>query len=199
MAMQFFAPEFKPEAAGGGEFVKMPSDGNRLLVKLLTPATIGYEYWNKENKGVRLREKPEATPTDIRKSTPNRREKVKQFYAFIVYVLPTAAGENGSFGIMQVSQQGIKEAIYDMATGDEIDLGEAFAVSIKASGTREQVKYAVNGVPIKPALQPSAEDVESALGSIDLDAILFGGETAEGETVAAATTTMSDEDIAALM
>ena len=48
---------------------------------------MGYEYWNRQGKPVRLHEMPEEMPADIRdvKSARREPERVKHFWAFIVW------------------------------------------------------------------------------------------------------------------
>lgn len=70
-----------PEAPSG--YMKLKLGRNKF--RILSSAIVGWVYWNKDGKPVRLKEQPDLIPQDIRVDKDGFPETIKHFWAFIVW------------------------------------------------------------------------------------------------------------------
>jgi hypothetical protein len=81
--MSAFLPDnYERPATSGGNYAKLEDGPNRF--RILSAAKVGFLYWNTDNKPVRLTEKPETLPEDIRVEN-GKPDKIKHFWAFVVW------------------------------------------------------------------------------------------------------------------
>ena len=78
--MSFLPEEYKVPVSSN--YMKFVEGAN--VFRILSSAVIGYEYWNTQDKPVRLHEKPEEIPEDI-KIEKDGSIKINHFWAFVVY------------------------------------------------------------------------------------------------------------------
>lgn len=82
IADDFLPSNYEPPKAASGLFLRLLNGENRL--RILDKPQLGYQYWNENNKCVRLRDLPAATPADIRRKD-GAPEKIKHFWAMPVW------------------------------------------------------------------------------------------------------------------
>lgn len=166
-----------PQSAGGN-FIRLPADGNSIRVKLLGAQTEGWEYWLEDKTCIRSAEKLETVPVNMRKNDSGKPESPKFFWMFRAYEVTTK-----EIGVLQISQKQIMEAILEADGGDDFDLEKDYAVKIQRIGTTmKNTKYPTSFVLIKPELQPTPEQLAEA-ESLNLAEIAFGGSKEKAETV----------------
>lgn len=165
-------------ASEGGQYLTIDKDKNEIRIAIAGPITVGWEYWNTSGVGVRLKDKPEKTPADIRREG-GKADTVKHFWAF-----PAIDIDANRVGIFQVSQSSIREAMmkafdqgyYDFAGGEEG--GGGFHITRKGSG-KQGTKYDTSAIPLKTPrggdLTPS-EELYAEAAAIDVESVIFGGE-----------------------
>lgn len=73
--------------------------------RILSPAIIGYEYWNTENKPIRSKERFEFIPENIRLEDGMPTD-IKHFWAFIVWNY-----QESSIQILEITQATIQQGI----------------------------------------------------------------------------------------
>ena len=60
----FLPDNYKRPEPSAGNYAKLEDGQNRY--RILSEARVGWLYWTEDNKPVRLKEKPEALPADMR-------------------------------------------------------------------------------------------------------------------------------------
>jgi hypothetical protein len=91
----------KPES----KYLKFEEGATEFLA--LASAVIGWEYWNKDGKPVRLSANPEEVPEDIRiDAKTGKPEAIKHFWAFPVIEVAT-----GKVKILEITQKTVQKGI----------------------------------------------------------------------------------------
>lgn len=85
-------------------YMKLQKGTNRF--RILSSAIVGYEYWNVDNKPIRQRQKPTATPADIRVGDDGGPTDFKHFWAFVVWDYSDSAVK-----ILEITQATIQRAM----------------------------------------------------------------------------------------
>lgn len=86
-----------------GNYTKLESGEN--TIRVMSSAIVGYVYWTQDDKAVRLRKEPLATPPDIRVKD-GKKDRVKHFWAFVVWNV-----EGRKLQILELTQASIQGAI----------------------------------------------------------------------------------------
>lgn len=171
MSFSLFPVGYEAPEPDSGVYIKLPEDGKAKRIAFIGQILPGYEYWNKDDKGIRMKEKPEATPADIRIDKTSRKpEKVKHFWACPVIDLDTR-----QVGVLQISQQQIMGPV--TSASDEVDFSKGdFGIKIDRKGSgKNNTKYTVMVIPIKADKRPTAEERQAA-AELDIEALIFGGD-----------------------
>lgn len=130
-----------PKAQSG--YMSLEQGANKFLI--LDSAIIGYQYWNQEDKPVRLKEEPESVPADIRVNDKGEKGKVKHFWAFPVWNF-----EDGRVQILELTQATIQREITALVKNE--DWGTpimTYAITINREGEKLTTKYTVTPSPAK--------------------------------------------------
>lgn len=160
-----------PVSNGGGDFIRMPGDGEEIRVMLLGAPICGWEYWLADNKTtVRSEVKPERMLPDARTNEKGV-EPAKFFMAFPAYNVTEK-----SVGILQVTQRGIQEAIVKIDRGSDFDLSGSYALLISRTGKGLKTKYAVQCVPVRESSLPS-EQLRDDADAINVAGAMFPPQT----------------------
>lgn len=140
--------------------------------RILSPAVVGYEYWNKDNKPVRSKEKWNTIPDDI-KYEDGKPTDIKHFWAFVVWNYT----EN-LIQILQITQSTIQRSI---KTGVELRQGNATNndIGIERKGDGFDTEYTVQFADPTP-ISPEIEQAYKAQ-KVNLEA-LFDGTDPFGST-----------------
>lgn len=166
--MDNFLPEAYEVPKTGGNYLKFEKGQNRF--RIVSSAIIGYEYWNKENKPVRLREMPQTTPVDLRKDS-----KIKHFWAFVVI-----DRKDGKIKIGEVIQSTIMQSIKALVDNEDWGDPKGYDLTVTKVGEDLDTKYTVQPSPHKPLTEEEAQLVAET--KVNLNA-LYDGENPFEEKV----------------
>lgn len=156
-------------------YTRIPSNSNYFKFKdgennfrVLSPAVVGYAYWNTENKPVRSREAIRTIPNDI-KFEDDGRFSIRHFWAFVVWNY-----DEQSLQILEVTQKRIMTALKALVESPKWGDPTNYDITISRSGSGFDTEYIVQGNP--PA--PLDDKVASlyALANINLEALFDGGD-----------------------
>jgi hypothetical protein len=132
--MSFLPDEYKVPVSGGN-FMKF-LDGENCF-RVLGSAIIGWEYWTKDNKPVRSKEKWAEVPQDI-KVDKDSKVSIKHFWAFPVWNYEAKAVQ-----VLEVTQQtvmnGIKALVDNKKWGDP----KTYDITVTRAGEGFDTTYTV--------------------------------------------------------
>lgn len=126
--------------------------------RILSPLTVGYEYWNTDNKPVRSREMP--TDTSDGKVEEDGKVRVNYFWAVVVYNYQTEAIET-----LQLTQKGIQKYVTGLLNDAEWGDPRNYDLVVTREGEGLSTKYTVSASPHKE-LDPA---IKEAYESADID------------------------------
>lgn len=152
-----FLPKDYSVPVAGGNYMKFEKGDN--VFRILSHAVVGYEYWTKDNKPVRLLKRPDIIPADMRPDM-NKNYTFKHFWAFIVWNYKASAIQ-----MLEVTQVSIQTAISNLV--EDVDWGDPMDYDIKVTKTGEKMdtEYTVNPKPHSPI----KEEIKQALLNKDYD------------------------------
>lgn len=162
-----FIPQDYKEPTTGGGYLKM-KDYNEVTLRILSEQPLmGYEYWNKDGKPVRLAEKPTSTPEDIGLDKSGNVNKIKHFWSMVVYNYKTESIE-----IFNITQASIRQPILALAQSEDWGNPNDYDIVVTKKGEGLNTEYAVMPKPKKPV---SAEVLEALKETpVNLDALMTG-------------------------
>lgn len=150
------------ERAPEGNYMKLVEGDNTF--RITSSAVTGYEYWNKEDKPVRLKKEPTSTPEDIRMDN-GKPSRVKYFWAFTVYNY--RAQKQQILELTAVSiQNAIRALVQNKAWGDP----KEYDITIKRVGSGLGTEYSVMPNP------KSSFPADLVGGGVNLEALFSGGD-----------------------
>lgn len=168
---EFLPGDYKAPA---GSFMKLVDGENTF--RALSSAVIGWEYWNNEDKPVRLREEPIGTPADMRPSKDGKAEKVKHFWAFAVWNYAADRVQ-----ILEITQSSIQSAITALVKNKKWGTPKAYDITITREGSGFDTEYTVMPNPHAP-LDAKAEAALKAR-PVNLEALFDGADPFDTKTV----------------
>ena len=136
-----FLPDGYEAPVMGGGYMKLV-DGDNVF-RVLSSAIVGYEYWTTENKPVRSKVPFTETP-NIKTDKEGKAQKVKHFWAFIVWNYASKAVE-----ILQLTQSGIQGSITNLVKDEDWGDPKNYDIKINRTGSGIETEYAVNPKPHK--------------------------------------------------
>lgn len=168
--MSFLPENYEAPASGGGggeNYFKPPKGESR--VRVLSDAAIGFEYWNLDGKPVRLRENPKDLPHDIRRGDDGKPERVKHFWALLVWDY-----KSESLKVWQITQSTIRDALVNLFNNPDWGHPKGYNITVKKEGEgKDGTKYSV--MP-SPAKELSDEIISAWKGAkINLEAMFEAG------------------------
>lgn len=161
--MNSFLPDGYEAPISGGGYMKL-QDGDNLL-RTLSSAIVGYQYWTNDDKPVRSRVAFETTP-DIRVKD-GKADKPKHFWAFVVWNYSTKAVE-----ILEVTQASIRKAITNLVEDSEWGDPKQYDIKINRSGSGFDTEYTVSPKPHKEVAEEILKAYEET--PINLEALYEG-------------------------
>lgn len=147
-------------------YMKFEKGANKF--RIMTPAIVGWVYWNTSGKPVRLKEQPHGIPDDIRYKD-GKAEPIKHFWAFVVWNYAKS-----KLQILEITQASIQGPITDLVTSDDWADVEAYDITVNAKGDGLDREYSVQPSPQKPAPKETTQALEES--SINLKALYEGGD-----------------------
>lgn len=161
--MNDFLPKGYKEDAGG--YMKLEEGENRF--RILSSAVVGYEYWNEDKEGNR-RPIRKHMDEDLIMSEIQEPDKVKKFWAFIVYNYKEEAIQ-----ILELTQKGLKMAISSLIKnpkwGSPIN---TYDLVINREGKDKGTKYSVVPDPKETTDKKITEAFKKKY--VDLEALFRG-------------------------
>ena len=137
-------------------------------IRVLSKAIIGWMYWNVDGKPVRLREEPQHLPADIRMGKDGKSERVKHFWAFVVFNI-----DRKSVEILEITQSSIQESMLALINHPKWGSPEKYDITINRTGTSLDTSY--NVMPSPASELPEEAKSEMSNPTINLDALYDGG------------------------
>ena len=146
-----------------GNYLKFEKGANKFRV--VSSAIIGYVYWNNENKPVRLEEKPESIPSDIRYE--NGKYSIKHFWAFTVI-----DRADGKVKICEITQSSIQQQVKAIVDNEDWGDPKSYDINVTRTGDSLETKYTVQPSPHKPLTDEEVELVKNTY--VNLNALYVG-------------------------
>lgn len=166
-----FLPQGYERPQSPSNYMRFQKGMNRF--RILSPAVIGWEYWNKDNKPVRSQVKWDYTPDDI-KTEGGVPTPIKHFWAFVVWNY-----QEKLIQILQITQVTVQDGI---KLGVELRNGNATNndIGVERIGDGFDTEYKVQFADPTPVL-PEIEQAYKAK-KIDLNALFDGGDPFASDT-----------------
>lgn len=160
--MTDFLPKGYSVPQTGGNYMKFEKGDN--LFRVLSPAIVGWEYWNDEKKPVRMREMPAILPPDMQKDSV-----MKHFWAFAVWNYKAQKVQ-----VLEITQSTIQAAMQNLH--EDVDWGnpQGYDLKVTRTGDGMDTEYSVSP---KPHL-PLKDEVKQLYANtpVDLDNLFTGGD-----------------------
>lgn len=122
-------------------FMKFVTGKNKF--RILSPLTVGYEYWTTENKPVRSRTPFEETP-DGKVDETSGKVNVNHFWAVVVYNYATE-----SIQLLEITQKGIQKYILGLVNDPDWGKPQGYDLVVTREGDGFATKYTVAANPHK--------------------------------------------------
>lgn len=174
--MKNFLPDGYEAPKQQGNYMKLEDGANKFRV--LSSAIVGYEYWTAANACVRSRTPFDQTPADIRMNKDGKPERVKHFWAFVVWNYAT---ENVQ--ILELTQASIQGPINDLVRNEEWGDPHSYDITINRKGEGLDTEYSVQPSPHKAVAGNITAAYEKM--KVNLDALFEGGNPFEASEDAA--------------
>lgn len=166
-----FLPENYEVPKGKSNYFKFEQGQNKF--RIVSKPIMGFEYWNTENKPVRLREFPEDLPLDIRvENADDPATQIKHFWAMAII-----DRVDGRIKTLEITQKSI---MHDMkALFDNEDWGDPanYDITVTREGEKLETKYSVQPSPHKELTDEEKKLVTDT--SVKLEALFDGGDPFE--------------------
>lgn len=182
--MSFLPDTYDKPPQTGGNYMKLQDGDNRI--RAMSPAILGHVFWSTDKAGnrkpVRRRMDDEIDKDELGTDQHGQREKVKHFWAFVVWNYAEQALQ-----ILEITQRTIQDAIFDLDRSCEWGDAREYDLVIKKSGKSLDTSYAVT--PCKPTPTPEVAVAEHEEKRPNLEALFSGGDPFDGSGEPAKTTT----------
>ena len=160
-----FLPKGEKIPETKSSYFKLKEGANKF--RIVSDAVTGYEYWTEEKKPVRLKEKPQEKPKDIRLNDDGS-YTIKYFWAFSVL-----DRESGTVKILELTQTGVMRQLQEVINDPEWGDPKEYDVNITGKGEGMERRYTV--IPSPHKTLTAEEKSLVARTEINIEA-LFQGE-----------------------
>lgn len=154
--MNDFLPKDYSAPITEGNYYRFKKGTNTFRV--LSPAIVGYEYWNTQKKPIRSQEPWDERPEDMQDGGT-----VKYFMAFVVWNYEAKKAQ-----ILEITQKTVREAIEGLAQNKKWGSPYGYDIVVEAKGDGLEREYTV--LP-----EPHSDAPKADISAINLGA-LFEGE-----------------------
>jgi hypothetical protein len=166
-SMTFLPDGYKSVPQSNGRYMKLQDGPNKI--RILSSAIVGFEYWNTGGKPVRSKDRPQGIPSDIRYDDKGQPEKIKHFWAFVVWDYREKAVK-----VLELTQIRIMNSIKALVDNQDWGDPKQFDLTITRSGEGLNTDYLVQPSPHKDLPLEIAN--ASASESVRLEALYEGGD-----------------------
>lgn len=161
--MTDFLPNgYKRPEPSGGNYAKLEDGANKF--RILSRAIVGWLYWTTENKPVRLKERPEHAPIDMREG-----DKIKHMWAFVVWNY-----RDSKVQILELTQASIQGPLEDLVMSEDWGSPTAYDITITKTGQKLDTEYTVMPSPKKAVPEEAHKAYREA--RINLEALFAGAD-----------------------
>jgi hypothetical protein len=150
---------------GGGNYMRLQRGDNRFYV--MSEAIVGYQYWNKDNRPVRQREKFTEIPQDIQ-YRDGKPTDIKHFWAFVVWNYGDSALQ-----ILEITQSSIQREMKIKIDNRRGDVSK-YDFIITKTGEGLGTEYSVDLVDHEPI--EAEGNLKVLAQGINLEALFEGGD-----------------------
>jgi hypothetical protein len=140
--MSDFLPKSYKGVPTNSNYMKL-KDGENTF-RILSPAIIGWEYWNNKGKPVRSQERWVKMPADI-KVEQDGSTKIRHFWAFVVYNY-----EDKAIQILELTQTSVMTAIKALVDNKRWGDPAGYDITVKRSGKGFDTEYITQANPHSP-------------------------------------------------
>lgn len=168
--MSFLPVDYEaPQQTGGGSYFKAKNPGDYKL-RILSDAITGFEYWNSENKPVRVRKDPtqRRAELDIRPEKDGSPGRIKHFWSVVVWNY----NEN-ALQCWQIPQASIRQKIEALYSDADWGHPKEYNITLRKEGKDLSTEYSVIPSPNKSIPNEAIQQWKDA--SINLEALFDGG------------------------
>ena len=158
----FLPKDYKRPEPSGGNYAKLEDGHNRF--RILSSAIVGWLYWTTENKPVRLKERPEKAPIDIREG-----DKIKHMWAFVVWNY-----RDNKVQILELTQASIQGPLEDLVMSEDWGSPTEYDITITKTGQKLDTEYTVMPSPKKAVPLDAHQAYREA--RINLEALFEGSD-----------------------
>jgi hypothetical protein len=162
-----FAQSYQlPEQASSGSYMKLRQGKNKI--RILQDPIAGWLYWSAANRPVRLKEAPVEVPADIRRDDEGKAERIKHFWAMIVWNYASEC-----VCILEITQTTIQKHILALSQSDwgsPLD----YDLEINRTGEKLETEYTVLNLPPKPVPPAALKSLQER--PVDLMALFDGAD-----------------------
>ena len=168
-------PQDTSGGIGGGDYFKPAMGQNKILI--VGDAVTGYEYWTKDDKPVRSKEKftdmPDVKIRQVKNQKTGEMEQKSDSQKFF-WALPVYDFKDQTYKLWQITQKSIKETLKSLQ--DNADWGNPvgkYTVSIDRKGEGLTTEYSIMANPVKD--QKELDDIMKGYkaNQIDVSGALF--------------------------
>lgn len=152
-----------------GNYMKFEQGANKFRV--MSQPIMGWVYWTREKKPVRVRQQPKEIPANIRAG-----DKIKHFWAFAVWNYTA-----NKIQILEITQASIQGPLTELVTNSDWGPPQDYDVTITRKGEGLDSEYTVTPSPHKDVPQEARSALRDA--RLNLEALFDGGEPFGGSTV----------------
>ena len=157
-----FFPDGYETPVNVSSFMKLEDGAN--LIRIVSNAVPGYEYWDVDNKPHRSKVKWETQPVNIRLTKEGKPTPIKHFWVFLVYNYKLEAVQS-----LELTQATVMKSIKALVDNPAWGNPTKYDLSIDKTGKDLATKYSVIPNPKTPLTPEITELVKNT--DIDLEGI----------------------------
>lgn len=149
-----------------GNYFKFEKGTNKFRV--LSAPIMGYIYWNSSGKPVRLKNYT-TLPSDIRLDMDGNPEKIKHFWAFVVWSYKAE-----KLQILEITQATIQSAMQELVTNEDWGDPQQYDITVSKKGEKLDTEYTVTPSPVRD--MPEAAKTAKRTIPVNLNALYTGAD-----------------------
>ena len=167
-----FLPDGYEAPSQASSFMKLEQGESNF--RILSPAVVGYEFWTNDTKVIRSKEFPTETPNIRVNPKTQKEDKVKHFWAFIVWNYAEEAIQ-----VLHISQKTIQKDILNLVNDKDWGNPMDYDIKISRSGKELTTKYQISPKPKKAITEEVKAELDKC--DFDLEDMYFGEKAVNAE------------------